>query len=155
MTHKNYTEFVELYKKYKDVGPGFEILAFPCNQFGAQEPKPNAEIKEFAAGYGATFPLFDKLLVNGPNTHPLFAFLKNKQKGSFGSFIKWNFTKFLCDIEGRPVKRFGPKDNPSTMEDDIRALLGLSAESTDGAKSSVSTETASECDGGGACSLKK
>lgn len=155
MTQKNYTEFVQLHKKYRSAG--LEILAFPCNQFGAQEPKPNAEIKEFAGNYGAEFPLMDKVLVNGPQTHPLFAFLKNRLTGSFGSFIKWNFTKFLCDKEGRPVKRFGPKDNPSTMEADIRALLGLPpGDDVPPAPAVTDAEESPSCDGsGGACSLKK
>jgi len=110
-----------LYLKY--AAQGFEILAFPCNQFGKQEPGTNQQIKEFVASKGATFPIFDKIDVNGKNTHPLFLFLRKELKGTLGSSVKWNFTKFLCDRTGRPVKRFGPPTKPLSFEQDIVELL--------------------------------
>jgi len=110
-----------LYTKY--AAQGFEILAFPCNQFGKQEPGTNQQIKEFVASKGATFPIFDKIDVNGKNTHPLFLFLRKELKGTLGSSVKWNFTKFLCDRTGKPVKRFGPPTKPLSFEQDIVDLL--------------------------------
>ena len=89
MTDQNYRELQSLYEKH--AASGFEVLAFPCNQFGAQEPGSDAEIKAFTDGYGVTFPLFAKIDVNGPNAHPLYVHLK-KQKGELlGDDIKWNF----------------------------------------------------------------
>jgi len=110
-----------LYAKYAE--KGLEILAFPCNQFGKQEPGTNEEIKAFVAKKGATFKLFDKVDVNGKNTHPLFLFLRKELKGTLGSSIKWNFTKFLCDRSGKPVKRYGPPTKPLSFEQDIAGLL--------------------------------
>ena len=91
---------------------GLKILAFPCNQFGSQEPGSNEEIKNFVSKYGVQFCMFDKIDVNGKNAHPLFEYLKSKQGGSLGNFIKWNFTKFVTDKEGQPVAKFGPTDDP-------------------------------------------
>lgn len=99
------------------------MLAFPCNQFGFQEPGTNEEIAAFANNYSPLFDVFAKTSVNGSQTEPVFAFLKSQLPGSFGQFIKWNFTKFLVDAQGRPVKRFSPKDDPLKMEADILALL--------------------------------
>jgi len=109
-----------LYEKYNQ--QGLEILAFPCNQFGKQEPGSNAEIQEFAKGKGATFPVLGKLEVNGPNESPLYTYLKSKQGGFMGSAIKWNFGKFLCR-NGVPVKRYAPTDSPLSFEKDIVAEL--------------------------------
>jgi glutathione peroxidase-family protein len=88
------------------------VLAFPCNQFGSQEPGTEAEIKAFAAGQGATFDMFAKVEVNGAGAAPVWAWLKEQQGGLLGSGIKWNFTKFVVDQEGRAVARFGPMDDP-------------------------------------------
>jgi len=101
------------------------VLAFPCNQFGGQEPGTNAEIKAFAQGKcPSTFPLFDKVDVNGENQSPLFAFLKGRQGGGlFGSDIMWNFGKFLVDRQGTVVARYGPQEAPTSFEDKIVELL--------------------------------
>ena len=100
------------------------ILAFPCNQFGAQEPGSNAEIKKFAEGYGVQFDMFEKIDVNGGKAHPLWVFLKEKQGGLFGAGIKWNFTKFVIDKNGNPVARLGPMDDPiPKVEDEIKKYL--------------------------------
>lgn len=95
------------------------ILGFPCNQFGGQEPGTEADIKEFIKKYNVQFDMFSKINVNRENTHPLWSFLKSKQGGLLGSFIKWNFTKFLIDKNGQPVKRFGPNEEPNAMEPDL------------------------------------
>ena len=117
-----YEGLQNLYNKYKD--KGFEILDFPCNQFGKQAPGSNEEIKDFCTGrFGITFPLFSKIDVNGKKEEPLFDYLKTEQKGSLGKGIKWNFTKFLVDREGNVIKRFAPKDTPEQIEQDIAALL--------------------------------
>ena len=108
----------ELYKKYKD--KGLVILGFPCNQFAAQDPGDNKEIEGFCKlNYGVTFPMFQKIDVNGDNEHPLYTYLKSEQKGTLGSKIKWNFTKFLIDREGNVVDRYAPTVEPSKMEKDI------------------------------------
>jgi phospholipid-hydroperoxide glutathione peroxidase len=92
------------------------ILAFPCNQFGSQEPGTDAEVKAFAEAKGVDatkgFIMFSKIDVNGGNTHPLWTFLKDRKGGMLGNFIKWNFTKFVADKEGQPQVRFGPTDDP-------------------------------------------
>jgi len=111
-TKANYSQLVELYNKYNKTENKLAILAFPCNQFGAQEPGTNSEIKKFAAGYGVKFDMFEKINVNGADAHPLWKFLKEKQGGLLGSGIKWNFTKFVIDKNGNPVARFGPMDDP-------------------------------------------
>ncbi|HBS31829.1 MAG TPA: glutathione peroxidase [Parvularcula sp.] len=96
---------------------GLEVLGFPCNQFGAQEPGDAAEIEKFCSlNYGVTFPMFAKVDVNGANAHPLYKFLKTEKKGLAGSeAIKWNFTKFLVDRGGAVVARFGPQDSPELI----------------------------------------
>jgi len=100
------------------------ILAFPCNQFGSQEPGTNAEIKEFATGkYGVKFDMFAKLNVNGSNADPLWDYLKSKQSGTLGNFIKWNFSKFLIDRKGQPVKRYAPNAEPFSFRADIDKYL--------------------------------
>jgi glutathione peroxidase len=119
-----YEGLEKLYKTYKD--RGLEILAFPCNQFGGQEPGDDAEIKNFCSlKYEVTFPLFSKIEVNGDSTHPLFQYLKDTLPGVLGTrAVKWNFTKFLVDRKGQPVKRFAPKDKPEDLAQEIEALLG-------------------------------
>ena len=118
-----YKGLEELYKKYKD--QGLEILGFPCNQFGKQEPGSDEEISSFCEiNFGVTFPLFSKIDVNGNNTHPLFNYLKKELPGLLGSEkIKWNFTKFLIDKKGNPVKRFAPKDSPKSLIPEVEKLL--------------------------------
>jgi len=104
-----------LYKKYRD--KGLVILGFPCNQFGNQEPGDERSIAEgCVVNYGVTFPMFSKVEVNGKNAHPVFKFLKRECSGLFGKRIKWNFTKFLIDETGRPVKRFSPTTKPEKIE---------------------------------------
>ena len=112
-----------LYEKYRD--RGFEVLGFPCNQFQHQEPGSEEEIKNFCElNYGVGFPLFAKIDVNGENAHPLFSYLTEALPGLLGSKkIKWNFTKFLIDREGKPVKRFAPSTTPESIESDIEKLL--------------------------------
>jgi glutathione peroxidase len=121
-----YAGLESLYKKYKD--QGVEVLGFPCNQFGAQEPGSADEIAEFCTlHYGVTFPIFAKIDVNGPQTHPLFKFLKSEQSGILGAIgldgIKWNFTKFLVDREGSVVGRFAPTTTPADLAPAIDKLL--------------------------------
>lgn len=112
-----------LWEKYKD--KGLVILGFPCNQFGKQEPGSSDDISSFCElNYGVTFPIFGKIDVNGGNTHPLFKHLKKAAPGLLGTeAIKWNFTKFLVDKEGRVVERFAPTDTPESMDSKIAALL--------------------------------
>ena len=113
-----------LYQKYKD--QGLVILGFPCNQFGNQEPGNSSKISEFCElNYGVTFPLFDKVDVNGSEAHPLFNFLKTEKPGILGSKnIKWNFTKFLVNRKGEVVKRFAPLSTPDKIDAEISRLLG-------------------------------
>ncbi|GFS10160.1 glutathione peroxidase [Elysia marginata] len=111
-----------LHAKY--AGSGLAILGFPCNQFGSQEPGTNEEIKKFAQeGFGVQFDIFDKIEVNGKNAHPLYKYLKKEQKGTFGDFIKWNFSKFLVNKEGKPVNRYAPNVEPNAIEKDFTKLL--------------------------------
>lgn len=112
----------ELYQKYQ--AQGLVILGFPCNQFGGQEPGSASEIQSFcSANYGVSFPMFDKVEVNGNQAHPLFKFLKSKLGSILGSKIKWNFTKFVIDRNGTPVKRYGSIIAPKRMEKLILKLL--------------------------------
>ena len=106
-------------------GKGFEILGFPCNQFGAQEPGTEAEIESFCeVNYGVTFPLFAKIDVNGKHAAPLYRHLKTAKRGLLGSgMIKWNFTKFLVDPEGNVVERYAPNAEPASIAPDIAKLL--------------------------------
>lgn len=105
----------DLYKKYK--GKGLVILGFPCNQFANQEPGDEKSIAEGCLlNYGVTFPMFSKIDVNGKNAHPIYKYLKNELGGFLSSKIKWNFTKFLIDAEGNPVKRFSPTTKPEEIE---------------------------------------
>lgn len=112
-----------LYKELQD--QDFVILGFPCNQFGAQEPGSADDITEFCqVNYGVSFPMFEKIEVNGAGTHPLYQHLKSEKKGLMGSEgIKWNFTKFLVDKQGTVVKRYAPTTTPDKIKADIQALL--------------------------------
>jgi phospholipid-hydroperoxide glutathione peroxidase len=99
---------------------GLRILAFPCNQFGGQEPGTNEEIKQFVTqNYGVNFDMFAKIEVNGDNAHPLWKYLKDKQGGMLGKFIKWNFSKFIIDKNGQPVARFAPNIEPFALRKDL------------------------------------
>jgi len=113
----------EMYKEYRD--KGLEILGFPCNQFGKQDPGSNDEIMEFCQlNYGVSFPMFGKIEVNGEGADPLYKFLKKAAPGVLGSEgIKWNFTKFLVDSDGKVVRRYAPKDTPKAIARDIEGLL--------------------------------
>ena len=103
---------------------GLEVLGFPCDQFAGQEFDDAAQIAEFCTlNYGVTFPMFAKVDVNGDDAHPLFAWLRTEAPGPLGDAIEWNFTKFLVDREGRVVRRYAPKVEPSAIEADILALL--------------------------------
>lgn len=119
---KQYKGLQELYEKYKD--KGFEILAFPCNQFGGQEPGTNEEIKEFCTtNYNVTFQLFDKIDVNGDNAHPLYKYLTSQKGGFITDAIKWNFTKFLVDKNGNVIERYAPQTEPASIAEKIEKLL--------------------------------
>jgi len=126
LTNSNYTELAQLYQKYKD--HGFEILAFPCNQFGNQEPGSNEEIVQFACTrFKAEYPIFDKVDVNGDSAAPIYKFLKSSKGGLFGDGIKWNFAKFLVDKDGNVVDRYAPTTSPLSIEKDLKKLLGVTA----------------------------
>ena len=117
-----YKQLQELYEKYNR--QGFEILDFPCNQFGNQAPGSMSEIKEFCQlSYDTSFPLFEKIEVNGEQEAPLYTFLKSQKGGAFGKKIKWNFTKFLLDREGQVIERFAPTITPDKIESKIVELL--------------------------------
>lgn len=118
-----YEGLEKLYGEHK--AKGFEILGFPCNQFGAQEPGNEEEIKSFCnLNYNVSFPLFAKIEVNGPNADPLYEYLKSEKKGLLGTkAVKWNFTKFLVDRQGLVVKRHSPQTKPEALAKDIAALL--------------------------------
>ncbi len=119
-------QYKGLEQLHKDLGDeGLVVLGFPCNQFGSQEPGTNEEIAEFCElNFGVTFPLFDKIEVNGDNADPIFKLLKSRAPGVLGSeSIKWNFTKFLVSRDGESVTRYASKTAPESMEADIRALL--------------------------------
>ncbi len=110
---------------HKALGPrGFSVLGFPCNQFGSQEPGDSRQIESFcASNYGLSFPMFEKIDVNGDNAHPLYKFLKNEKSGLLGSSIKWNFTKFLIDRRGKVAARHAPTTKPASLTKEIEALL--------------------------------
>ncbi|HSB96818.1 MAG TPA: glutathione peroxidase [Spongiibacteraceae bacterium] len=113
----------KLYEKFRE--RGFAVLGFPCNQFGHQDPGNNGEIAEFCQmNYGVSFPMFAKIDVNGPDTHPLFQHLKTSAPGLLGSEkIKWNFTKFLIDREGKVIARFAPLTKPEAIEQAVQSAL--------------------------------
>ena len=112
-----------LWRKYGE--QGFEVIAFPCNQFGGQEPGSAEDIDSFCkVNFGVSFPLMAKVEVNGPGAEPLYDWLKAEAPGLLGSkAIKWNFTKFLIDRSGKVVRRYAPTDKPTTLEKDIEKLL--------------------------------
>ena len=118
-----YARLEALHRQYTD--KPFQVLGFPCNQFGSQEPGKAAEIASFCSmTYGVAFPMFDKVEVNGPGRHPLYAWLTSQKKGFLGSRdIKWNFTKFLTDREGRVVARYAPQVEPEAIKADIEKLI--------------------------------
>ena len=110
---------------HRDLSPrGFSVLGFPCNQFGAQEPGQAAEIQAFCStNYDVTFPLFEKIDVNGARAHPLYEYLKRQQSGLLGASIKWNFTKFLVDRAGHVIARYAPTARPEGLRQKIETLL--------------------------------
>ncbi|HAA11709.1 MAG TPA: glutathione peroxidase [Cytophagales bacterium] len=118
-------QFEGLEKLYKDYQhKDLVILGFPCNQFAGQEPGDAKSIEEGCmVNYGVTFPMFSKINVNGKDAHPLFKYLKKELKGTLGGRIKWNFTKFLIDADGHPVKRFGPKETPEQIDAYLKDML--------------------------------
>ena len=120
-----YKSLQALYEKYAD--KGLVVLAFPCNQFKAQEPGTNSDIKDFCdLNFNITFPLFGKIDVNGDNTHPLYQYLKQEATGILGSQgIKWNFTKFLIGKNGKVIKRFATITKPESIEKNIIAALNI------------------------------
>ncbi|BES90132.1 glutathione peroxidase [Nesidiocoris tenuis] len=121
LTASNYKELVDIDQKYREAG--LRILAFPCNQFGKQEPGTNEEVVCFARKNNANFDIFGKIDVNGPDAHPLYKYLKNAQSGWFGNAIKWNFTKFIVNKEGIPVERHAPTTPPSKLIPSIEKYL--------------------------------
>jgi glutathione peroxidase len=120
-------QYAGLEALHRELGPkGLAVLGFPCNQFGAQEPGSEAEIKTFCeTGYDVTFPMYAKIDVNGDDTHPLYRLLKEERPGVLGTeAIKWNFTKFLVGRDGTVIKRYAPTDTPESMHADIERALG-------------------------------
>jgi len=112
----------KLYEKYKD--QGLEVLGFPCNQFGSQDPGTEEEIASFCQkNYGVNFQMFSKIDVNGDHAHPLFKYLTQQAKGLLSERIKWNFTKFLVDKNGDVINRFAPQTKPESLEKDMEKLL--------------------------------
>lgn len=119
---KQYAGLEKMYRDYKN--KGFTILAFPCNQFGGQEPGAANEILSFCeTNYNISFPIFNKINVNGANAHPLFDYLKTELPDNLGPRIKWNFTKFIIDRTGKPVKRFSPDKAPEVIARYIKDIL--------------------------------
>lgn len=118
-------QFHGLQELYEELGnEQFEILGFPCNQFGGQEPGTEEDIAQFCSrNYGVTFPMFSKVDVKGENAHPLFKHLTKEQKGLLTGDIKWNFTKFLVDKNGKVVNRFSPQKDPKKIKKDIEKLI--------------------------------
>ena len=118
-----YKDLQNLYDKYQD--QGFEVLGFPCNQFGAQEPGTNEEVQSFCElKYNVSFKMFDKIDVNGSDASPLFKYLKHQSPGILGTeAIKWNFTKFLVNKHGQVVMRFASKDGESAIESELLKIL--------------------------------
>jgi glutathione peroxidase-type tryparedoxin peroxidase len=127
-TQKGYSAATELYTRYKD--HGFTVLAFPCNQFGGQEPGTNEDIEHFACTkFKAEFPIMDKVEVNGGSANPLWEFMKKEKTGLLGTTsVKWNFTSFLCDPSGKVVARYSPGTAAKDIEKDLRPILPKKAE---------------------------
>lgn len=119
---KQFDGLEKVYQQYKE--DGFVVLGFPCNQFGNQEPGDGAEAEQNCQlNFGVTFPMHDKIEVNGDNAHPLFKYLKQETNGLLGNGIKWNFTKFLVDKQGNVVNRFAPTKTPESITKDIEKVL--------------------------------
>jgi glutathione peroxidase len=117
-------QYKGLQELHEELGPDLVVLGFPCDQFAHQEPGDDDQIKQFCEeNYGVTFPLSTKIDVNGSNTHPIFAYLKDHTSGLLGSSIKWNFTKFLVSPDGSEVKRYAPKTAPAEIRKDAEVLL--------------------------------
>ena len=117
-------QYKGLQELHEELGPDLVVLGFPCDQFAHQEPGDDDQIKQFCEGnYGVTFPLSTKIDVNGSNTHPIFAYLKDHTSGLLGTSIKWNFTKFLVSPDGSEVKRYAPKTAPAEIRKDAEVLL--------------------------------
>ena len=117
-----YRDLQGLYEKYKD--RGLTVLGFPCNQFGAQEPGDEKEIREFCdSRFQISFPMFSKVEVNGPGAHPAYQFLKENAPGGQNQEIEWNFAKFLVDAGGQVIKRFHPRTEPADIDSDIAEIL--------------------------------
>jgi len=125
LTPLNYEQLQQIHEKYSD--QGLRILAFPCNQFGNQEPGTDEDIIEFVKKYNVTFDMFHKINVNGANAIPLYKWLKEKLPGTITNAIKWNFTKFLSDRNGVPQKRYAPNFAPNDIIPDIERLLAQEA----------------------------
>jgi len=117
-----YAELEALHERHAEAG--LAILGFPCNQFAGQEPGDRADIEACLVNYGVGFQMFEKIDVNGPDTHPVFRWLKAGLPGLIGSRVMWNFTKFLVGRDGRPIRRYAPVIAPETIEADIVAALG-------------------------------
>ena len=112
----------KLYAQYKD--QGFEVLGFPCNQFGGQDPGSNEQIGEYCQrNYGVDFPMFAKVDVKGPSAHVIFRYLTNNSKGFLGNGIKWNFTKFLINKKGEVINRYAPTTKPEDIAEDVEKAL--------------------------------
>lgn len=112
----------KIYEQYKD--QGLEVLGFPCNQFGGQDPGSNDQIGAFCQkNYGVSFPMFAKVNVKGPEAHVIFRYLTNNSKGVLGNGIKWNFTKFLIGKNGQVINRYAPTTKPETLTEDIEKAL--------------------------------
>lgn len=125
-----YKDLEALYRRYKN--SGLVVLGFPCNQFAGQEPGNDDEIRTFCSTrYDVSFPIFRKIEVNGPRTHPLYRLLKRRRRGFFGSAVKWNFTKFLVDCAGNVVGRYAPWVSPARIAPAIERLLRASAPAGD------------------------
>lgn len=121
LTSSNYEQLAKLDEQYRE--KGLRILAFPCNQFGKQEPGSPDDICEFAKKKNVNFDIFEKIDVNGKNAHPLYKYLKKEQGGTLGDSIKWNFSKFLVNKEGKPVDRYAPTTSPESIIPDIEKYL--------------------------------
>lgn len=119
LTDTNYKQLQQLYDKYREK-EGLRILAFPSNQFAGQEPGTAEEIQNFVKQYNVTFDMFEKIDVNGNNAHPLWKWLKRQKEGFVTNAIKWNFTKFIVDKEGKVVERFSPSTEPLAMEETLK-----------------------------------
>lgn len=117
-----FEELEKLHQEYKD--KGLVVIGFPCNQFAGQEPETNETVVQVChANFGVTFTLSEKIAVNGPDTHPIFAYLKNHSKSTLGKEIKWNFTKFVVSRDGETIRRFAPTTKPETLRPLITQLL--------------------------------